>query len=412
METFVAEIHDLFKTCSCGNHHNEIPIERIVAENGALNKVASFLAEKSFTCPKIVADISTMNAAGARLTELLTAAGLEVTSCEVTPDENGDVVADEKALVQVLLETGKKNDVMVAVGSGTIHDITRFCSATLNIPFISIPTAPSVDGFTSLGAPLIVRGVKKTFQMTSPIAVFADINVLKKAPKEMIAAGVGDMIAKYTSLADWKFERYIADAPYCELSAELTQLALDECVTSIEKIAKAEDEGITILIESLIKSGIAMLVFGQSHPASGGEHHLSHYWEMDLLKNNRPQVLHGAKVGVTTILLSSIYKREFLNELDNILRNDTIQEKHDKVLENLRVNKDKIDVIIQAIPDPESTIRLMQNLGGPVLPNELGISESLVNDSLKQAHHLRDRYTVLKFLNEVLKTEYDSVAKA
>jgi len=412
METFVAEIHDLFKTCSCGNHHNEIPIERIVAENGALNKVASFLAEKSFTCPKIVADISTMNAAGARLTELLTAAGLEVTSCEVTPDENGDVVADEKALVQVLLETGKKNDVMVAVGSGTIHDITRFCSATLNIPFISIPTAPSVDGFTSLGAPLIVRGVKKTFQMTSPIAVFADIDVLKKAPKEMIAAGVGDMIAKYTSLADWKFERYIADAPYCELSAELTQLALDECVTSIEKIAKAEDEGITILIESLIKSGIAMLVFGQSHPASGGEHHLSHYWEMDLLKNNRPQVLHGAKVGVTTILLSSIYKREFLNELDNILRNDTIQEKHDKVLENLRVNKDKIDVIIQAIPDPESTIRLMQNLGGPVLPNELGISESLVNDSLKQAHHLRDRYTVLKFLNEVLKTEYDSVAKA
>jgi len=412
METFVAEIHDLFKTCSCGNHHNEIPIERIVAENGALNKVASFLAEKSFTCPKIVADISTMKAAGARLTELLTAAGLEVTSCEVTPDENGDVVADEKALVQVLLETGKKNDVMVAVGSGTIHDITRFCSATLNIPFISIPTAPSVDGFTSLGAPLIVRGVKKTFQMTSPIAVFADIDVLKKAPKEMIAAGVGDMIAKYTSLADWKFERYIADAPYCELSAELTQLALDECVTSIEKIAKAEDEGITILIESLIKSGIAMLVFGQSHPASGGEHHLSHYWEMDLLKNNRPQVLHGAKVGVTTILLSSIYKREFLNELDNILRNDTIQEKHDKVLENLRVNKDKIDVIIQAIPDPESTIRLMQNLGGPVLPNELGISESLVNDSLKQAHHLRDRYTVLKFLNEVLKTEYDSVAKA
>jgi len=412
METFVAEIHDLFKTCSCGNHHNEIPIERIVAENGALNKVASFLAEKSFTCPKIVADIRTMNAAGARLTELLTAAGLEVTSCEVTPDENGDVVADEKALVQVLLETGKKNDVMVAVGSGTIHDITRFCSATLNIPFISIPTAPSVDGFTSLGAPLIVRGVKKTFQMTSPIAVFADIDVLKKAPKEMIAAGVGDMIAKYTSLADWKFERYIADAPYCELSAELTQLALDECVTSIEKIAKAEDEGITILIESLIKSGIAMLVFGQSHPASGGEHHLSHYWEMDLLKNNRPQVLHGAKVGVTTILLSSIYKREFLNELDNILRNDTIQEKNDKVLENLRVNKDKIEEIIQAIPDPESTIWLMQNLGGPVLPNELGISESLVNDSLKQAHHLRDRYTVLKFLNEVLKTEYDFVAKA
>lgn len=412
METFVAEIHDLFKTCSCGNHHNEIPIERIVAENGALNKVASFLAEKTFTNPKIVADIRTMNAAGAKLTELLKAAGLKVTSCEVTPDENGDVVADEKSLIQVLLETGKKNDIMVAVGSGTIHDITRFCSATLNIPFISIPTAPSVDGFTSLGAPLIVRGVKKTFQMTSPIAVFADIDILKKAPKEMIAAGVGDMIAKYTSLADWKFERYIADAPYCELSAELTQLALDECVTSIEKIAKAEDEGITILIESLIKSGIAMLVFGQSHPASGGEHHLSHYWEMDLLKNNRPQVLHGAKVGVTTILLSSIYKREFLNELDNILENDAIQEKHGKVLENLRANKDKVKEILQAIPDPESTKRLMENLGGPILPNELGISESLVNDSLKQAHHLRDRYTVLKFLNEVLKTEYDFVAKA
>lgn len=411
METFIAEIHDLSKTCSCQNEHNEIPIESIVVKSGALNKVAHYLTKKSFKYPKIIADDKTMKAAGEKLAELLEAEGIKVTSCQITPDENGDVVADEKALVQVLLETGKTSDVMIAVGSGTIHDITRFCSATLNIPFISVPTAPSVDGFTSLGAPLIVRGEKKTFQMTSPIAVFADIDVLKNAPKEMIAAGVGDVIAKYTSLADWKFERYAANAPFCELSAELTQLTLDECVNNIDKIASADEEGITILIESLIKSGIAMLVFGQSHPASGGEHHLSHYWEMDLLKNNRPQVLHGAKVGVTTILLSSIYKTKFLAELENILDNPAIQEKHEQLLVNIRENKDQIKQIIQAIPDPADTRKLMESLGGPVTPEELGISDSLVQESLKHAHNLRDRYTVLKFLNEVLQTEYDTVAK-
>src|SRR5690606_41679685 len=106
-------------------------------------------------------------------------------------------------------------------GSGTIQDITRFCSGKIGKPFISIPTAPSVDRFTSLGAPIIVRGFNETAQTVAPIALFADINILRKAPTEMIAAGFEDMIAKFTSLADWKFVVLLNNEPYCPLVESL-----------------------------------------------------------------------------------------------------------------------------------------------------------------------------------------------
>ncbi len=122
----------------------------------------------------------------------------------------GDVIADEEALIEAMLGIPQNADSIIAVGAGTIHDIARFASYKMAKPFISIPTAPSVDGFNSMGAPVVIKGVKTTYQMHSPIAVFADINVLQKAPKEMIAAGFGDMIGKYTSLADWKFSHLIA----------------------------------------------------------------------------------------------------------------------------------------------------------------------------------------------------------
>ncbi|WP_026568002.1 sn-glycerol-1-phosphate dehydrogenase [Bacillus sp. UNC41MFS5] len=408
MEKIITEIMSLADSCDCGNHHNQIPIETILVGNNVLGEAAAYLEKKSFKKAVIIADEQTFRAAGEELTKHLSATKVGYSTCLLQPDENNDVVADEKSLVQALLETSQDTDVILAVGSGTIHDIARFTSTKMKIPFISVPTAPSVDGFTSMGAPIIVRGMKKTFQMMAPIAVFADLGILRNAPKKMIAAGFGDMLAKYTSLADWKFGHLAYGEPYCPLVANITREALHLCVEKADKIAAADEEGIRILIEALIQSGLAMLLFGQSHPASGGEHHLSHYWEMEFLRQNRPQVLHGAKVGVAVALLADVYEREFIPSI-SVLRkfDDTIKTLEDySIVRKINENIEEIKAVYAAIPKASQLRELIEKVGGDILPSQLGIDGDIVMRSLTEAHHLRDRFTALKFLNEVIKVNH------
>ncbi|MEY2192699.1 sn-glycerol-1-phosphate dehydrogenase [Neobacillus sp. BF23-41] len=408
MERIITEIVNLANSCDCGNHHNQIPIETILVGNNVLGEATAYLQRKSFKKAVILADENTFRAAGEELTKHLSTTGVGYSSCLLQPDENNDVVADEKSLVQALLDTPQDTDVIIAVGSGTIHDIARFTSTKMKIPFISVPTAPSVDGFTSMGAPIIVRGMKKTFQMLAPIAVFADLNVLQNAPKKMIAAGFGDMLAKYTSLADWKFGHLAYGEPYCPLVAKITREALEICVEKADKLAATDEEGIRILIEALIKSGLAMLLFGQSHPASGGEHHLSHYWEMEFLRQNRPQVLHGAKVGVAVSLLADVYERDFIQLISESknLENNIKTTEDDSIVKNMKDNLQEIKAAYAAIPAASQVRQLIEQVGGETLPGQLGIDDDLVVRSLTEAHQLRDRFTALKFLNEVVKVDH------
>jgi glycerol-1-phosphate dehydrogenase [NAD(P)+] len=390
VENYIAELMTLAHTCDCGNHHHRIPIERIRIGNSVYKELAAYTEYKEYKHAVLIADENTYQAAGKSLSEILKETGINISLSIIKPDENNDVVAGEQSLVQALLEIPLDTEVIIAVGAGTLHDIARFCSTKMKLPFISVPTATSVDGFTSMGAPLIVRGVKTTFQMSAPIAVFADLSVLKASPRKMVAAGFGDMLAKYTSIADWKFSHLVKGEPYCPLVAAITREALESCVENVERIAAGDEKGIQILIEALIKSGLAMLIFGQSHPASGGEHHLSHYWEMDFLKQKRPAVLHGAKVGVSTVLLAGVYKGQFLPLLSESahLQPGTLQD-----------NLKEIVKIYQEIPAPEQLRDLLTQTGGETTPEQLGIDEQLVAASLRNAHTLRNRFTALKFMN-------------
>jgi glycerol-1-phosphate dehydrogenase [NAD(P)+] len=407
VEKYIAEIMTSAQTCECGNPHNSIPIEKILVDINALEEVVTYIENKSFEHVVLIGDENTFKVAGGKLSHYLTEEKIRFSLSVIDSDENNDVVADEKSVVQALLDIPKETDVLVAIGSGTIHDITRFCSAKMGIPFISVPTAPSVDGFTSMGAPLIIRGVKRTFQMTSPIAVFADLTLLKMSPQKMVAAGFGDMVAKFTSLADWKFGHLVAGEPYCSLAAQITREALESCIVNAEEIAKGNEEGIRILIESLIKSGLAMLLFGQSHPASGGEHHLSHYWEMEFLKQNRPTVLHGAKVGIATSLLSVIYKNDFLELLHDNKGLAALED--NDIVRNINENIQEITAIYKEIPDSALLHELLARMGGETVPEQLDIEEELVRRSLKEAYQLRNRSTALKFMNEVKKAAPDYV---
>lgn len=394
------ELSNLSKTCTCGNTHYEITMDKIVISEAALNEVVPYINRKSFKKTTIIADQTTYKVAGESLSSLFKESNIDHEIVIIQSNELDDVIADEKSLIEAMLGISQDSDVVIAVGSGTIHDITRFSSYKMGKPFISVPTAPSVDGFNSMGAPVVIQGVKTTYQMQSPIALFADLAILQAAPKEMIAAGFGDMIAKYTSLADWKFSHLIAGESFCPLSARLTQEALETCINNVELISDADKEGMKVLIVALIQSGFAMLMVGHSSPASGGEHHVSHFWEMEFIKQGKAQVLHGAKVGVTVQLILDLYKNDFLTLISNKdklidLTGHSI-EKRQQVIEK----QEEIKAIIASLPDSTTLSLLMKKLGGPTKPIELGIDSELVRNSLNEAHTLRNRYTMLKFWNE------------
>ncbi|MDV2685635.1 sn-glycerol-1-phosphate dehydrogenase [Alkalihalophilus lindianensis] len=372
------------EACTCGSEHHLAVTERFEIGDEAFLLLRSFLSEKNYKNVLLVYDENTWEVAGAKVFSLLNGSGFHVKGSKIPANNQGDVIANEESIVHALLAASEETEVFIAVGAGTIHDITRFVSYKMGLPFISVPTAPSVDGFNSKGAPIVVRKKKVTFQTHAPVGLFADTKVLCNAPQEMVAAGFGDMLGKYTSLADWRFGHLTGGEPYCEAAAKMTEEALEACIGHARLIAEKNEKGIIELMNALIMSGLAMSLFGHSHPASGGEHHLSHYWEMKFLEEDRKQLLHGEKVGVSCALIADFYKEE-----------------KEKLLEASSEDAAKqIEKILAWIPEGNVLRKYLKQIGGSATLEDIGIEESLINESLASAHSIRDRKTMLRYLNE------------
>ncbi len=365
--------------------------------NKAIDLIVPYLKERAYQHVIMIADKNTYTAAGAIVQEQCTEAGIASQVILVHPNPIGDVVADEASIVQCMLEISAKTEVLLAVGTGTIHDIVRFVGSRMMKPFISIPTAASVDGFTSAGAPLIIRGFKQTVQAIPPEAIFADTSILMNAPKRLTAAGFGDMLGKYTSLFDWKFSHLMAGEPYnSELAAE-TSSALEACVANIDAISRCDEEGVTILMNSLIESGLVMLKFGMSHPASGSEHHLSHYWEMEHIQHGKPQQLHGLKVGFAAIEISRLY-HQFAERVASMMNTNSPMTENAELQSKLMEHWDELKLRIAGIPQPEELSAMLTLTGGS--PDAMPIDKADVARGLRHAHTVRNRYTLLRFINE------------
>lgn len=304
-------------------------------------------------------------------------------------------------------------DVMIACGAGTIHDITRYASYEMKIPFIAYPTAASVDGFVSNVAAMTVDNRKKTLISMPPIALFADPNVFKTAPNKLTVSGVCDIIGKYIALFEWKFSSLITDE---KLDYEIIKLVED----ALNKLMNLDvnDENYTITVmEGLTLSGLAIQMFGNSRPASGSEHHLSHLWEMHCI-NDETSALHGEKVGVATLMIIQKYKslkeiiyrpksitREYLEPVygeltDGIIEENTPSSLNDVLQEDIDKNIDKIFELIKALPELDTLTAYYKKIGALTTLKELNLpdDEEFIAKTLEYAPYVRNRLTLLKIL--------------
>lgn len=403
-------------------------IDPIYVGTEALHKLVQFCEDRHLNRFTLVADTNTYRALGEQVESTLKTKGYEVTSIILTGEE---VIADEHYLMQAFVRAPLGHSTFLAVGSGTLTDITRFVSHRMGQSFISIPTAPSVDGFASIGAPLVMSGVKVTIICQAPIALFADLTTLASAPQKLISAGFGDMVAKITSLADWKLGSLLWDEPFDPSIYQRSASAIAGCVSHADEIGHGSQEGVRLLMNALIESGLCMLDFGSSRPASGAEHHASHYWEMKLLQEHRPAILHGAKVGVATIHVAEQYARlRNINYKDvsdrleaapmpprqqeiadikkgyGVLADGVIQEHKafldlteegfDKLKQRILGCWDDIQAVAASVPLPSTVEDYLRQAGAATDGQALGLGGEEINLGYQYSHYLRNRFTVMK----------------
>ncbi|MDP4179546.1 MAG: sn-glycerol-1-phosphate dehydrogenase [Bacillota bacterium] len=414
--------------CKCGVNHS-ISIKEIIIGKGAINKLEMVISKLGFTDNfHIVADANTYKVAANQVERKFLERSYNFTS---TVFEKKDLIADESALTRLLNEIDDETSCIIAVGSGTINDLSRYAAFKLNKPYLIIATAPSMDGYASSVSPLIINGFKRTYSAIAPIAIIGDTDILKNAPYEMITAGFGDMLGKYISLSDWKLGYYICNEYYCEAIVSIVEKALKLCIDQIEGLKRREDDAIENLMNGLVLSGLAMLMAGNSRPASGSEHHLAHFWEMRFISEGKKQILHGHKVGVASVLMAKRYN--FLSMLDKIdvinylsqattvseddtkarikevygsIANEVIQENAymDYVKEiNRKIVEEWASIKEIADKAPLSNVlkSILEAVEAPSSPEDINISGLLVDEGSKNCMYARNRYTVLRLFDQL-----------
>ena len=298
--------------CKCGRVH-KVPIQRIRMGKDALSSLGQDVLELNLGGKAlIVADETTFEIAGRQVEAALRQAGIALEQVILRPRHNLHpdhwVLPDERSLGEVLLKIPEGSGFLVAVGSGTINDITRFVAHKTHRPFLSVGTAASMDGYASTVAALLTGSFKRTVPAAYPTGIYVDPDILATAPLEMAAAGFGDLLGKSIALADWRLSHIINGEYYCPTIAEIVEQVLASALEDVPALSSGEPDALLRLTEGLILSGVAILMFGDSRPVSGAEHELAHFWEIRGLAHGR-LFYHGDKVALGTLLMTEMYER-------------------------------------------------------------------------------------------------------
>ena len=290
--------------CACGKTHS-VAIDAVVTGSGALKRLPEFVGQYG-SKPFVVADVNTYAAAGEQVCQILRAAQIPYGSFIFREKA---LEPDEKAVGAAFMHYDKSCDVILGVGSGVINDICKILSNLTAKPYIIVATAPSMDGYASATSSMSRDGVKVSLNSRCADVIIGDTEILKRAPIHMLQSGLGDMLAKFVSIAEWRIAHIITGEYYCEAVAGLIRGAVKKCVDNAQGLLEREDTAVEAVFEGLVIGGVAMAYAGISRPASGVEHYFSHVWDMRGLEFGTPVELHGIQCAMATMKAVELYEK-------------------------------------------------------------------------------------------------------
>ena len=317
-------------------------------------------------------------------------------------------------------------DALVAVGSGTLNDLCKFAAAADSKPYVVFATAPSMNGYTSANAAITVDGHKQSLPAALPRGVFIDLEVFARAPARLIRAGVGDSICRPTAQADWLLSSHVLGTPYRR--APFVLLAPDEAgwLAAPEALLRGDRVAMKALARTLLLSGLGMTLCGGSHPASQGEHLVSHFVDM-FSPPGRAACLHGEQVAVATLTMARIQEALLDGPPPRVAPSSmtlaTLQERFGfsvgascweafatKRLDDLQAEAqnarlaahwEAIRDAIRPILIPAARLReTLRRIGAPASPVDIGLSDDFHANAVRNARFIRDRYTFLDLADD------------
>ncbi len=415
--------------CECGKCHSA-HIDDVIVKKGAVNELPAVLSRYNSKKVFVVADVNTYDAAGKTVCGLLEKNSIAYSKFIFT-DKN--LEPDEKSVGSVFMHFDNSCDTIVAVGSGVINDICKILANISKLPYIIVGTAPSMDGYASATSSMARDGVKVSLNSKCPDVIIGDIDIVKNAPMRMLQAGLGDMLAKYVGVCEWKIANIISGEYYCERIATLVRTALKKCVDNADGLLKRDDDAVAAVFEGLIITGLAMSYAGVSRPASGGEHYMSHVWDMRALEFGLKADLHGIQCAYATLLSARLYQKlksytpdknkalDYVKSFDFAAWGDELraflggcaepmieleqkEHKYDKC-----AHQKRIDVIInnwQAIvnaidsemPSGDDIFALLDKIGAPKTAQEIGVDPKILPITFKATKDIRDKYVLSRLV--------------
>ena len=421
--------------CSaCGRRHYGKLRDAIIGE-GALLSLVPLVRKYGGKRAFVLCDKNTYAAAGKKVCALLDGGEINYDLHVIDRDHP---VPDERTVGEAMMYCGKDDDIMIAVGSGVINDTAKIISAAKNIPDIIVATAPSMDGFASATSSMERGGVKVSLQSKCPDAVIGDTEILSAAPVHLIRSGIGDMLAKYVSIAEWRISALINGEYYCPDIAQTVEESLDKCVNNAIPAINGDKDATASVMEGLVISGLCMNYAGVSRPASGMEHYISHITDMRALEFGEPADHHGIQCGIAALTTIRAYKQLLritpdrnkallaVAEFDVDSRNQHIRarlgkaanvlieldrkerkydrDKHAVRLKKIIANWNEIREIIRTLPEPVELEHFMKSIGHPTEPEEIGVSREDWREAFYMAKDIRDKYVLGKLLWDIGET--------
>ena len=427
-------------TCRCGKVHSP-KIKKAIIEEGAIERIPGALKELGGKKVFVIDDPNTHKAAGEAVIGILEKAGIPYslfTFRESRPEP------DEKAVGSVILHYDSSCDVILGVGSGVVNDIGKIVADVAHAPYVIFGTAPSMDGYASGTSSVIRDNLKVSVNSHCPDIVIGDLDILAKAPMRMIRSGLGDMIAKYISIAEWRISKIINDEYYCDETANLIVEGLDRCVKNAKGIASRDKEAVRAVMEGMVLSGVAANYAGVSRPVSGMEHYFSHVWDMRMVEFGTPADFHGIQCGIGTIDSVKVYEKikkltpdrkkaeEYVKSFDygewskylekwlghgadQMIINEQKEKKYDKSTHPARLEKiishwDEITAVINTLPAVDELNALFDTTGEPKTIYDIGIKKEEERAAFLITKDIRDKYIGSRLLWDI--GELESVADA